>query len=91
MVTPVILPAVTTPAITEVLSMMPWETQPIATALRAAGHDIPLQCEAEQAATMFWLLHLAIVFGNGWRAQAAHEIKRMAEASGHPITPTAVR
>lgn len=81
------LPEVPTPAITEVLSMMPWETQPIAVALRAAGHDIPKKCEAEQAAAMFWALRFAVEHGEGWRRAAMAEILRLAETAGRPITP----
>lgn len=56
----------------EILSLMPWQTGPMAHALRKCGHDIARKCEAEQAYVMRWLLDMQEEHGDQWR-KAAHK------------------
>lgn len=72
-----LLPRELTPAIADVLGLMPWVTGRIAGVYRAAGHDIPTKCEAEQAFVMHRCLHLAIEHGDGWRVAAQAELDEL--------------
>jgi len=52
----------------EVLSLMNFQTCPIAHLLRdAGGWDIPKKCEDEQAVVLHWMIGLALEHGDGWR------------------------
>ena len=79
-------PAEPTPALTQVLSMMLWQTGPIAHAYRAAGHAIPRKAEAEQAFVLHKLIGLALVHGDRWQAEASAELTRITQAAA--TTPT---
>lgn len=65
----------------DVLSMMMWNTGPIAHALRAGGADIPSKAEAEQAHVMHWLTLLVLEHGTAWREKASEEINRIRAAT----------
>ena len=68
--------------LTEILGMMPWETGPIAHALRADGEYIPRKVELEQAHVMHWMIGLLLKHGSEWRALVATRLQRIAnEAS----------
>lgn len=75
------LPAQMTPAIAEVLGMPPWEVMPIAHALQAAGRPIKPRYEDEHAAVRFYLLGLAIRFGDQWRKEAVADLQAIRAAT----------
>jgi hypothetical protein len=64
----------------DVLSMMMWNTGPIAHVLRAGGADIPRKGELEQAHVLHWLTLLVLEHGSAWREKGEEEIKRIRAA-----------
>lgn len=68
-----------TPALREVLSLMIFTTGPIGHAFRDAGEEI--ECEAEQAFVLHWLIGLALEHGDGWRSLAAARIDELVAAA----------
>ncbi|WP_448208166.1 hypothetical protein [Azospirillum sp. sgz302134] len=68
-----------TPALMDALGMMNFQTGPIAHIYRAAGHDIPRKCEAEQAFVLHRCVLLALEHGEDWRSHAQAELDRMKE------------
>ncbi|SKC78554.1 hypothetical protein SAMN05445504_2422 [Burkholderia sp. CF099] len=71
-----------TPALRRVLSMMLWETTPIAHALRASGRAIARKCEDEQAVVLHWLTGIVLEHGEDWQKHAAIELRKLTEAMG---------
>ncbi len=65
-----VLPREPTPAVIQVLRLMPWQTIPISRVLQRAGFSVPTRTEDEQAHVMFFLLPYAIAFGDDWWVQA---------------------
>ncbi|MDW5314982.1 hypothetical protein [Rhizobium sp. PL01] len=63
--------------IRDILSMMMWNTGPIAHALRDGGQDIKRKAEEEQAEVMHWLIGLALEHGSEWRAKASDRIREI--------------
>lgn len=76
-----LFPVELTPDIKDVLSLMMWETGPIAHVFQSAGRDIARKGEAEQAFVMHWLIHLALTHGAGWRKAAREELTTLHEAN----------
>lgn len=64
----------------DILSMMMWNTGPIAHALRDGGQDIKRKAEEEQAEVMHWLIGLALEHGSEWRAKASDRIREIRDA-----------
>lgn len=64
----------------DVLSMMMWNTGPIAHVLRAGGADIPAKGEFEQAHVLHWLTLLVLEHGTAWREKGEEEIERIRAA-----------
>lgn len=60
-----------------ILSMMMWNTGPIAHALRDGGQDIKRKAEDEQAEVLHWLIGLALEHGSEWRAKASDRIREI--------------
>jgi hypothetical protein len=71
------LPAELTPPVRGVLSMMLWQTIPIANALRATGRHINRKTEDEQAAALHWLLGIALEHGENWEQAAARALHKL--------------
>lgn len=61
----------------DILSMMMWNTGPIAHALRSGGADIKTRAEEEQAHVMHWLITLALEHGSAWREKASDRISEI--------------
>lgn len=61
----------------DVLSMMMWNTGPIAHCLRAGGADIPHKAEIEQAHVLHWLTLFVLDHGPEWRAKADERLKEI--------------
>lgn len=61
-----ILPNDITPEIREVLRMQPWRVESLASALRAAGHNISKRNEDATAAVKFLLLQFVLRHGASW-------------------------
>lgn len=73
-----VFPRELTDDLRNILSMMMWNTGPIAHALRAGGVEIKTRAEDEQAHVMHWLITLALEHGSTWREKASdriHEIR----------------
>lgn len=64
----------------DILSLMMWNTGPMAHALRAGGQDIKHKAEEEQAEVMHWLIGLALEHGSEWRAKASDRIREIKAA-----------
>ncbi|TCR01095.1 hypothetical protein [Neorhizobium sp. JUb45] len=64
----------------DILSLMMWNTGPMAHALRAGGQDIKRKAEEEQAEVMHWLIGLALEHGSEWRAKASDRIREIKAA-----------
>lgn len=71
------LPADLTPPVRHVLSLMLWQTLPIANALRATGRHINRKTEDEQAAALYWLLGIALEHGENWEQAAARALHKL--------------
>jgi hypothetical protein len=71
------LPAALTPPVRNVLSLMLWQTLPIANALRATGRHINRKTEDEQAASLHWLLGIALEHGDNWEQAAARALHKL--------------
>jgi hypothetical protein len=88
------LPTMVTPAVKDALSLMLWETGPIAHVFREAGADIPRRAEDEQAYVLLWALKLAIEYGTDWRKVGWASIEsariRIAEAKASIVNQAAV-
>lgn len=74
-------PTELTPALKGALGLMNFQTGPIAHIYRAAGHDIPRKCEAEQAFVLHRYVLLALKHGEEWRAHAQAEIDEILAAT----------
>lgn len=74
---PRMLPADLTPPVRHVLSLMLWQTLPIANALRATGRHINRKTEDEQAAALHWLLGIALEHGENWEQEAARALHKL--------------
>lgn len=72
-----IFPRDLTPELREVLGLMLWHTTPLAGALRAGGAEIRRKVEDEQAATLHWLLLIALEHGPDWRRVAIERIREL--------------
>ena len=70
-------PAELTPPVRHVLSLMLWQTLPIANALRATGRHINRKTEDEQAAALHWLLGIALEHGQNWEQAAARALHQL--------------
>lgn len=77
-------PAYLTPALRRVLSMMMWETGPIAHALRATGEDIARKAEDEQAVVLHWLVGFVLKHGDDWHKHAAVALRAMTDSMTNP-------
>ena len=66
-----------TPALEKILGTMCFECIHFAQALRLAGQQIATKAEAEQAATIHWLLSHYFRSGNDWRTAATVDMERM--------------
>ena len=88
-VRPSLLPLELTPELVEVLGLPTFRCGPIADVYRAAGHDIAVKLESEQAFVLFRFLHLALRHGPGWFAESCLDLAAAAEAkqpSGAALT-----
>lgn len=63
------------PELESILGMICYQCIPFVQAMRLAGIQIPTRAEAEQAATIHWLLGHYIKHGNNWREHAALEVE----------------
>lgn len=72
----------------EILGLMPWQTGPIAHALRADGEYIPKKCEREQANVMHWMIGLYLEHGSAWRDKVTERLTAIAEAAKEAATET---
>ncbi|WP_221971543.1 hypothetical protein [Rhizobium leguminosarum] len=72
-----IFPRELTDDLRDVLSMMMWNTGPIAHALRAGGADIPTKAELEQAHVLHWLTLLVLEHGSAWREKGEEKLKEI--------------
>lgn len=63
-----ILPKDITPEIREVLRMQPWRVDTLASALRAAGHNIGKRHDDATAAVKFLLLQFVLRHGTSWHS-----------------------
>lgn len=79
-----VLPRELTPAVQQVLRLMPWETRDVARVLEKAGRSVPRKCEDEQAHAMFFLLPYAIAFGDDWWIHAHAALVAMNPKEGAP-------
>lgn len=77
---PLVLPDALTPAMRDALSLMLWETGPLAHMFRANGAEIKTKAEDEQAYVLLWALRLAIQHGDDWRKVASNEISSITAA-----------
>lgn len=71
------LPDALTPAMRDALSLMQWETGPLAHMFRANGAEIKPKAEDEQAYVLLWALRLALLHGDDWRKVASYEISKI--------------
>ena len=78
-VRPSLLPLELTPELVEVLGLPTFRCAPIADVYRAAGHDIAMKLESEQAFVLFRFLHLALRHGPGWFAESCLDLGAAAE------------
>lgn len=69
-----VYPQVLTDDLRDILSMMMWDSGPIAHALRDGGQDIKRKAEDEQAEVLHWLIGLALEHGSEWRSKASDRI-----------------
>jgi hypothetical protein len=65
------------------LSLLEFESAPIAELFRATGHVIPAGPAQEQAYVLRWILQLVIEYGPDWRGAAADEMRRRRALLGH--------
>lgn len=65
------------PALREVLGLMVTDTWHIANALRTAGMQIASKTEDEQAHVLFWLVGLALRYGDDWRTHAVTAMRQI--------------
>lgn len=77
-------PSEMTPALQEVLSLMLWNTGPIAHVLRDGGAEIKPKAEDEQAHVLHWLIQLALRHDEAWRSRA---VARLNEIKAGTATP----
>ncbi|QGJ74205.1 hypothetical protein [Sinorhizobium meliloti] len=63
-----------------VLSLMMWNTGPIAHVLRAGGAAIPTKGEIEQAHVLHWLTLLVLEHGPAWREKGEERLKEIRAA-----------
>jgi hypothetical protein len=82
-------PTKMTPELVEVLSLMMWQTGPLAHALRSAGQEIPRKGEAEQAIVLHWLIGLALTHGPAWRDIVGSFLTETAERARAAAIPEA--
>lgn len=75
-----VFPRELTDDLRDILSMMMWNTGPIAHALRAGGVEIKTRAEEEQAHVMHWLITLALEHGAAWREKASERISEIRAA-----------
>ena len=75
------VPAVTTPAIDEVLSLPIDEVRLLCTLYRAAGFVIGDMAEDERSFITFRFLPLAVRFGDGWKPQAHADVREQHAAA----------
>lgn len=73
-----------TPPLRRVLSMIMWETGPIAHALRATGADIARKAEDEQAVVLHWLVGFVLEHGDDWHKYAAVALRAMTDSMTKP-------
>lgn len=65
----------------DALSMMMWNTGPIASLLRVGGADIPRKAELEQAHVLHWTTHLVLKHGDDWRKIGDEHLKSIRDAA----------
>jgi len=65
----------------DVLSLMMWNTGPIAHRLRAGGAAIPNKAEAEQAHVLHWLTTLVLEHGPAWRQKGDEHLQAIRDTS----------
>lgn len=69
----------------EILGLMPWQTGPIAHALRQDGEYIPEKCEREQAHVMHWMIGLYLEYGAEWRNKVSERLQRISDEAADCI------
>lgn len=69
-----------TPNLRDVLGWPNFKCAPIAHVMRAAGSDIKLRSEDEQAAVLDWLVKLDFTYGERWWEAGSEELRTMQEA-----------
>lgn len=72
-----VYPADLTDDLRDVLSLMMWNTAPIAHVLQAGGADIPTKGELEHAHVLHWLTLLALEHGPAWRHEGSKRLKEI--------------
>lgn len=73
-----VLKALDSEHVTEALSMLVFNTGPIAHIFRSAGHQpIPRKIEAEQAFVLRWAVKLALQHGADWKRVGEEEIRAL--------------
>ncbi|MGT2453763.1 hypothetical protein ACU4GI_10880 [Cupriavidus basilensis] len=77
-------PAEMTPALQEVLSLMLWNTGPIAHVLRTGGAEIRPKAEDEQAHVLHWLIQLALRHDEAWRSRAVAKLNEIKAGTAIP-------
>lgn len=70
-------PTTLTEPVKEVLSLMLWDTGPVAHALRSDGEEIPRKAEDEQAHVMHWMLGLALQHGDDWKGHVHARLSKI--------------
>lgn len=73
-----VYPAEFTDELQWILGLICFQCIQYAQTLRKAGHDIPAKAEAEQAATIDWMLRHYLRDPENWRKTAVEEMRAMA-------------
>lgn len=76
-----IYPPVLIPELSKALGFMNFQTGPIAHIFRAAGHDIPTKCEAEQAFVLDRMIRAVIKHGDKWLQAFSTDLKTAQETA----------
>lgn len=83
-----IYPAAITPELTAVLSLMNFQTGPLAHVYRAAGHTIAHKCEAEQAFMLDRMIKIVLEHGENWRNAFSKDVSIARDAAMQPAPAT---
>lgn len=73
------------PEVLDILSRPCFACISIANRLRAGGQTIASSAEAEQAATLVWILEQKATLGDGWEAKALQKLRDMKPSDPRPL------